>query len=664
MSKAVLALSFVSALVVVGCSSDTSTPAEDASLTIAEGCSPLFGGSACFLPYPSDFARKPDPSTRTGFRIDPPQGARFSTLAQKPGDVHGRHVLDGFSTVPALVAALPGSLSPKGLPGVNDDPAKSVEPSSPTVLVDAETGKLVPHYTDVILPKSESEDALRRPVVLRPSVKLKPRRRYVVAFRNVLTETGEKAAPAEGFRRLRDKTAKEPALVAIRDRYESEIFGTLEKSGISRSELQLAWDFTTGSDEAPQADMLAVRELTQAWLAANTPKIEVTSVEPRTGVSWKVVHGTVEGPVFVDVDAVGARLVRDASGAPKLRGLAKFPFSVHVPAALKTSCIKGRAIAYGHGFFGSQEEMTSSPATNIGNRLSAVTFGIDWIGFSAPDRDWLINILSSEPEKTVDFTDRVHQAMVNWMVLTHSVTKGRMDLPELSRPETGEGACAESGLAKAALFDSSAIHYFGPSLGGILGGVLGTVDPSLSRVALNVTGSGFSHMMPRAAPFGPLYALIHLVFGDNLVDQAFAASLQGALDRVDPAIWGSNMLTNKLPGSPDDRRVLLQVGLGDAAVPNLGAFLHARILGISQTSPAPVEVFGVPSAAPETLTSAMTSFDFGLGTNNPEAQPQPLNGVHDGLRASAEAQTQLDKFLTREGTIVHPCTGPCKLTAK
>ena len=265
------------------------------------------------------------------------------------------------------------------------------------------------------------------------------------------------------------------------------------------------------------------------------------------------------------------------------------------------------------------------------------------------------DFVKDEPSHATDFTDRVHQAMANWMVLTAAVTKGAFDIPALHRPSAGDGACLDGPEAGKLVFNPSRIHYYGPSLAGILGATLGAVNPDLGRVALNVTGAGFTHMMPRAAPFAPLFLIMHAVFGSSLSDQVFAAALQSGLDRIDPMTYAPNLLAKKLSGSPEDRRVLLQVGLGDSAVPPLGAFLHARSLGLSQTSPAPLPVFGVPEAKAETLTSAMTLYDFGLDANNPDPIPNPSNKIHDGLRKSDEATSQIDAFLAQESKVIHPC---------
>ncbi len=655
--------SSVFAVFVAACSTEGPAPV-DVPLAIPEGCQPLLGGESCFLPYPSDFSRVTDSASPTGYRVGFPKGSELLTTKGQSADVHSRLRYDGFSTSTAILGALPGEeLSAEGLPNVNGDAKASATKESATILLDTSTGKLLEHYADLPSNRLDNiETKIRQVVALRAFARLSPRTRYVVAFRGVKLSTGEKAPAPDGFRKLRDKTATEPALMSMRQRFDDEVFEPLSKAGIVREDLQLAWDFTTGTEEAPKSDMLDVRALTLAWLGESTPKVTVTQVTERSQPSWKVVQGTLEGPLFTETNAPGARLARGPSGNVVQKGTASFTFSVHVPSSLKTKCVAGRSIAYGHGFFGGQDEMTSAPATEIGNRLDAVTFGIDWLGMSIQDRDWLAGMISEDPARTTDFADRVHQAMANWIVLTAAVKKGAFDVPELRRPAVGDGACADGPEAGKPVFDPARIHYYGPSQGGILGATLGAVNPELSRVALNVTGAGFTHMMPRAAPFAPLFVIVHSVFGNSLADQTFASSFQSALDRIDPMTYAPNLLDKKFPGSPDDRRVLLQVGLGDSAVPPLGAFLHARALGISQTAPAALQVFGVPEAKAETLTSAMTLFDFGVGTNNPEPLPNPTNKVHDYLRKSDEAVRQIDAFLTVEGKVIHPCAGVCKLT--
>src|SRR5205823_596152 len=109
---------------------------------------------------------------------------------------------------------------------------------------------------------------------------------------------------------------------------EADVFAPLAAAGVGRSELQLAWDFTTGSEEWVTQDMLRVRELTLAWLGDHRPALAITSVsEPRgTEHLWRVIEGTVSGPLFLESTETSARLVRDANGRVIQRGTTTFPF--------------------------------------------------------------------------------------------------------------------------------------------------------------------------------------------------------------------------------------------------------------------------------------------------------------------------------------------------
>ncbi|SOD95453.1 Ig-like domain-containing protein [Blastococcus haudaquaticus] len=132
------------------------------------------------------------------------------------------------------------------------------------------------------------------------------------------------------------------------------------------------------------------------------------------------------------------------------------------------------------------------------------------------------------------------------------------------------------------------VTYFGQSFGGIYGSMLTGADPAISRAVLNVPGGPITEIA-RLAPAFRLLTTQSLQAAGLLNSQdrsrAFfqeqlplrgegpvTATVPGALaiqDHLAKATWLSR------PGSPetfapliDDRRVLLQVALGDQTVPN------------------------------------------------------------------------------------------------
>lgn len=614
-------------------------------IEVPDGCQPLLAGHDCLAPYPSDFFRVEDSSTSTGYRIEPLAAASLVSTQGENANVHRRVITDGYSAIPTIVAVLPDEVSPTGLANLVGGIEQSLAADSRTLLV-SEDGQLIPHYVDLD-PRAIAPE--RQAIVIHPTIRLAHETRYVVALRSIERPDGELAAAAEGFRRLRQGNA-DGDVAPLADHYESNIFPLIEAQGWQRDELQLAWDFTVGSHDAAVRDMLRVRELTLAWLQDNEPTITIEEVvdAPESNV-FRRVHGTMTGPLFLEADEPGAALARASDGSVEQNGTATFEFTLQIPTSVAARIEPGLALVYGHGFFGSQNEIESNAARTIAEELGAVTFAIDWLGMSTDDLASVLLDLSGVPAEAIDFADRVHQGMANWIVFGRAVA-GLLDQQADLQREGGEP-----------LFDSSMIGYLGISQGHILGGTMTALNPYLERLCLQVGGAGFTHMMFRARPFDAFLLIIDGVIDDPLHQQLFVASLQSPFDTFDPASYGRYLIAEPLPGTPADRRVLMQMGLGDVAVPNLGTTLHARILDVPVLEPAPVSLFGLGTVQPPTDQSALAVWDFGIDVAATYAEATPPveeNAVHEGLRVEPTALEQLDIFMTT-GTIEHTCSGPC-----
>ncbi len=654
------------ALVLANAPACSSSPAPETPLAVPAGCEPLAvdpgSRAACALPFPSDFFRVSDASTATGFRVVLSGAAKLTTPDGVDADVTGAFPADGASLQPSIGALLPGPIVSDGLPNVLDDPTRSQDlAASPTLILRADTGEAVPHYVDL---DPRPDDPARIEMALRPFVRLAPNTRYVVAVRHVKVAGGGEAPPAEGFRRLRDRdTALDPSLQAIAPRFETDVFGVLAAHGVARDDLQLGWDFTTGSEEQPQADMLHVRELTLAWLQAHTPKVQITGVDADSHGYWRVVHGTVTGPLFMDGPDPGARLFRGPDGKVAQNGEVDFPFEAVIPVTVRDQFGPGRALALGHGFFGAMTEVEDGGATVYIPALHAVTFAIDWWGMSKADLDSVIAHIVQSPAHGFDFVDRVHQAMANWLVMTAAMKGPLASEDAFKRPASGPGTGTDGGgnsNAGALVYDPAHVFYFGASMGHILGGTMAALNPDVERAALDVGGAAWTQMMPRASPFSSFSLFIKSTLNDELAAQALQVMGARELDRIDPATYAPYLIGAKLPGNPD-RKVLLQIGIGDAGVPNVASFFHARALGLSQVAPNPGAVWGIPDADASTLGSALTVWDFGI---DPGVYREPVapdaNAVHEGVRRDPKAIAQMDAFLKPDGVVIDPCQGPCK----
>lgn len=659
------------------CSSSSSSPSSTpggsggaagsgaaAPLALKDGCNPLLAGADCFLPYPSDVFRVADSTLPSGFRVETSGAAKMKAGHGGSADPSEWRAMDGFSKMAPILALLGGPIATTGLTGAMDPPAVTMTAASPTLLIDASTGALIPHFADV---DPREDDPTKQALVIHPLVGLKEKTRYVVALHGVKGPDGMPAPPPEGFRRLRDKVTGDPELASLGARYDADVFAVTTQAGVARADLQLAWDFTTGSDEHVAADMLKVRELTLAWLAQNQPIVTVTETKDAPSADlWKTIKGNVQIPLFLEAapsPSTDPKLFRDGSGKVAQNGMATVDFVVNVPNTVRDQAGPGRVLGFGHGFFGTTDELSSQGTRTIESTLSAVTIGINWWGMSNPDQGIVANNLASDPGMVFNFTDRVHQAMANWIVVMAAVRGKMKDDPAFHRPMSGPGVDPTGANAGALMYDDTTLNFLGISQGHILAGTLAAVHPTIERFTLNVGGAGLSTMMFRAAPFTPFLLILSSATSlpSKLDQQKFAAASQRQFDRIDPGFWASMVLTSKLPGSPADRRVLQQAGLGDSQVPNEGSFLHARLLGIPQMVPSKREIFGLETKMAPIDGSAFALWDFGIDDSFYEiANAPPKNTmVHDKLRIDPAAMAQMDAFFRKDSQITNPCGGVC-----
>jgi len=619
-------------------------------LSVPEGCNPLAADWDCTLPFPSDFFLQDDPGLPSGRRVVLARRAMIqSQQDQRPVDPFEVHPADGFSHLPPILALFPGGVDPTDLVFHSGDISKTQNGESPTVLLDAENLEPIPHFAELD-PRAESDD--RRALVIRPLVRLSNQRRYLVAVAGLHDPSGGPIEPPEGFRRLRDREAEgAPALEDLAGHYEDSIFPLLESAGLRREDLQLAWDFTTESQEHVTSDMLAVREQALEWLQSNQPQVQVDRVsDDVSAILARLVEGRFEVPLYLEADEPGARLHRDASGRVSQNGLGEAHFVLIVPrsvAGRTASDPPARLVQFGHGLFESRDKVKEDRLVEMADQSGWVLLSTDFEGMSTTDLSGLVNDLLYEPSRATAFTDRVHQAMANLMVLAAAAQGPLLDLPEL---QIGPGS----------LYDPEQIYFWAVSMGHLLGATYVTLSPQVNRAALCAGGAGFTLIMFRSVPFAPFLGLIEDMAPDPLDMQKFTAQLQTALDRIDSVTYAPHTLADTWPGCPAERRVLMEMAMGDSEVPNLATHLHARALGLGLLQPAPLEIFGLP---PETspAASALVAHDFGIDPATVElAQPpSSSNGVHTEVSRLEATRRQLDAFFRPDGLIEHTCEGVC-----
>lgn len=648
-------------LAAMGCSDGGETPANPPlpPLAIPEGCNPIAFENDCLLPYPSDFYLADDASMPSGKRVQIPEAARMKDKNEKSFDFNERYPIDGFSHHQPILVHFKEGVSTAGVVFHTDDPAKSLLPESKVILLDAATGLPVPVWAEV---DRNTLDPADQAFLLRPFVRLENGKRYIVALQGLATDTegqaGPLLAPPEGFKRIRDiLTAGDPVLGPIAVRYEKDVFPALTAFGVNRSTLQLAWDFTTSSEEMNTRDLITMRDDLVAKLEANPPVVSVVKVTENTPADneniWLRIEGTMKVPLYMESVEPGAMLHRDASGKVAQNGEADVPFTLQVPHSLNPAdgtFEPARILQYGHGFFGLGEEINYSFMRGYTNERKFIAAAVDLWGMSEPDVDFVLQKAFSEPGAVFDFVDRIHQGIVNYIALTYALKGPIAELAEVKRFDKP-------------LYDPAKLYYYGISQGAIFGVPMIALNPLLDRAALGVGGGPYSLMMSRSASYQQLYSVLQGQIQNPLTTMKLMSLSQGIWDRVDPMTYAPHLLKDTYPKSPANRHVLMQIGIGDHSVNNLGSHLVARASGIPLFEPSPRPIWGLESTTTPTADDALVVIDFKLATEPGLECRVPTeaekNDVHEGVRRNVKVKDQLDLFFQPDGQIENTCEGAC-----
>ena len=615
-------------------------------LYVPEGCNPLAAAWDCLLPYPSDHFLT-DAPTPTGRRVAYTPQAVPTTTEGASIDLTLRDAADGFSWATPILAVFPEGLDPSSLTPVLGDFDRSMTALSPTLLLRADDGAPVAHVAELD-PRAETDD--RRALVLHPVAPLDENTRYIVAFHGLTRADGTPHPAPAGFAAVRDGAAPDhPLFGPLTARYHAGIFPVVEAFGVDTNDLQLAWDFTTGTREFVTRDMLAMRARALERFDASPPAVTITSSEdtPDSETIFRVIKGTIEVPLFLTDTTPEGVLARGEDGAPAIGGTAQADFLMIVPRSVAAAQTPARVLQFGHGFFGDRREVTGSFVHEFADQTGMVVIAVDWWGMSEPDRFPVAQRLADAPPSAAQFIDRVHQAMINQIAVPYALRGGLAQ-------------AAETHVDDRMVYDPEQVYFYGISQGHILGGTYLALAPDVDRGILSVGGAGLSGMMFRALPFAAFLYVIGRTLPDALDQQKWVAMSQTVFDRIDPVTYAPWVLRGGPEPSPT-RRVLMHIGIGDTSVPNIAAHVHANALGLSSMSPAPRAIWGLPLAQAPFDGSAIVEFDYGIDPlPDLEADfPDSSNHVHEDVRRSTPGIEQVDRFLRPGGVIEQTCDGPC-----
>jgi hypothetical protein len=562
------------------------TTEESAQLATAleqtpSGCDVLDTRS-CLLPFPSDAYTVEDTATATGRRVALPQGLLVNTAGQ-PLDPTEWNRNDGFSPSTPILVHVPG-IDPDltNLP-TEGDIGMSVTAESATVIVDLDSGQLVPHWAEMDRQTTNDAD---RALILRPAISLRETHRFAVALRDLRDANGLVLDSPIAFEVLRDnRPTDDPGLEERREDYET-VFTELAAAGVNRADLYLSWWFTVASADSLAGNVLAMRDDAFGRLAGGAPAFEVNGARTdglQPGVA-KIVNGSYEVPLYLTERGRpgGVLNIDPGTGEPVASGTFTATFVCAVPEQAVES---GEAIpvVYGHGLLGSAGEAQSSQVQHTAAELNAVYCATNWIGLAAEDVLYAIEALA-DISKFPAMPDRMQQSLINTLYL------GRLMIHE-----DGMGSDPEfQTTAGASLFNTESAYYDGNSQGAIMGGAVTAIAQDWTKASLGVGGMNYSTLLNRSTDFDTYAAVLRNSYPNALDQQIVFGILQMLWDRGETSGYVQH-LTDRTYDLTPPKEVLMTIAFGDHQVANVTADNIARTLGIPMYRPAlPVGATIVP----------------------------------------------------------------------
>ena len=665
------------------------------------GCDPI-DPAVCLQPFPNDYFTVADASTPTGRRLNLPLTGMPRNAAGKPIDPTDMNRSDGFSPGEAIVTRVPGLDNLKAFEETGAVPvtnmARSFDPSQPIVVIDASTLGRQLIWSEI---DSAAKNAQDRNLFVRPARNWQEGHRYIVALRNLKNENGETIQPSEAFRDYRDRILQ-PLNLKFEERrpHMEEIFQTLEHAGIARGDLFLAWDFTVESEKSIAERMLSIRNdafaalgdtnLADLKVAGSSPQFEVTSVTNFSKVQdpniAREVKGTVTVPCYLADGAdcsPGQQFVIGGNGLPQrnVDGTWKANFDCHIPrVALEGSKPpRARPSLYGHGLFGSAEEVNQLQLKTLGEEHNFLFCATNWIGMSREDLETTIGVVIPD--------------LSNFPMLVDRTMQGWLDAMYLGRAMIHPNGFSSNPAFQAngrSVINTQRLFYDGNSQGGILGGGLTAVAPDFNRAVLGVPAMNFSTLLNRSTDFygteltdpNPEKEALGVSFSTFLF-QAYPNELERPLiydllqilwDRSEADGYAEHLTSNPLPDTPV-HKVLMHVAFGDHQVATVAADAEARTIGAA-VPPSPLEAgrstdvepyYGIARIPSFPYSgSAMVIWDGGTPapptTNTPPTYPKYGFDPHEFPRNDRAARQQVSDFLQVTGRVTDVCARePCKI---
>jgi hypothetical protein len=496
------------------------------------------GEIRCLLPWPSSAYTAPDPTTETGLSLDiEPSSLRVDD------NTFSYALADGFSRLTPLMVGFPTAIDPASLGTSEKGPVHLIlaQPDHP------KHGEKVP----VRIKLTPGEDpAAETLVVAYPLRPLEPAADYVFVVTNDL-----KAADGSALQPTRD-TELAVGSIAAASQGEADLRGyhaptrqLLTEAGIDASTVLRVADFTTRSANDGIHYLAEMRDKSIAAVDSGEVKIVVDKV---TANPLPMLALTIEGrltglPSFFLPEG---DLSLGSDSKIIQTGTREAPFRAVVPAGTGDY----RFVLYGHGTGGDYTD------DSFDELLGENGIGKISIRFNG----WTDKELISTFAALVRMAEATHRASTLTMhsvaaaaAIQHSMKTGLGDILAAAKINGMDNPAAGRRP------DASVPMWTGGSLGGTMGLLYTSMDPSMKYGVVNVPGAAWTHFIPGSQTYSTIRGLLRTSYGGDLDVLHALLMAQTNFDNIDGGAWAGN-----IPGDPSV--LLVQESIDDPILPNEG----------------------------------------------------------------------------------------------
>ena len=623
-------------------------PADDLlSIPHRDGCdntNPIH----CMLPFPSDAFLVDDDSTNTGKRISysantiPSSGTvsqiNLPIINQIDGASPNTQIMTAFDTDPD-VSQMAGQYSIE----------KSLETGHPSMIINQNTGELIPHWTEIDIRSDESEPSI---IHLRTIKALDHNTSYVILFTDLKDSDDNYIVAPVGFAALRDNVITNSPDVEDRRTDFQELFIWIEENtDRSISSLQTAWVFNTASTESIIGPLLSMRNDALERIGENGIGCTVESNEEVLDEDGNRSHwmltGTYTAPQYTEsfYPPTLIRRTSDTDRTPVFVENREIPFWLVIPNTAVSN--PADLTIWGHGFLGTGD---TSGLYGWANQNNAAMLGTSFYGWSSDDTI-SIEYAVLDMEKFQHQAERLEQSMINQVVMIKSFMGVCADLPELHHNDSS-------------LIDNSNPVYTGYSNGAIRGPSIIGLSPDLNRGVLWAGGSSFSHIIERCTQYDRFHFIFASEYGySSQLDRAVAISIMQSLwDSVE----SDTFLSLREEGYLDQvepYELMTLFSIGDLQISNISSSRMMRTANIPILDSSTIIPYGIDVVNETHQGSVGVFFDGGYihapDGNEYGEEPHP---AHNAIGALKIARDMAFAYLQMQD-ILDTCNGNCTFTS-